>query len=226
VDALPYRQVTDSPEFQFLRARLQQEQYAPREAVAHFEHILEEKRTINESAARYALVLALLRAQDFQRARAQAERLQADVPNSAMVATLMGRVRTQSGDLKGALQTYAEAVERFPRYRALYYDRARLQLDTKQPAAALATLGQVMKFAPPDARLFRMQAEAYARLGQKLQEHRSQAEAYLLMGSLAAAIEQLQLGLRAGDGDYYQQSSAEARLRELRSVDNEVRKRK
>ena len=226
VDALPYRQVPDSPEFQFLRARLQQEQYAPRDAVAHFENILDEKRTINESAARYALVLALLRTQDFQRARAQAERLQADVPNSAMVATLMGRVRTQSGDLKGALQTYAEAVERFPRYRALYYDRARLLLDTKQPAAALNTLGQVMRFSPPDARLYRMQAEAYARLGQKLQEHRAQAEAYLLMGSLPAAIEQLQMGLHAGDGDYYQQSSAEARLRELRSADSEARKRR
>jgi predicted Zn-dependent protease len=209
-----------------VRARLQQAQYSPREAVTHFDSILEEKRTVNESAARYGLVVALLRAQDFRRARGQVERLQADVPNNAMVATLVGRVQTQSGDIKGALQTYADAVERFPRYRALYYDRARLLLDTKQPAAALDTLGQVIRFAPPDARLYRMQAEAYARLGQKLQEHRAQAEAYLLMGSLPAAIEQLQLGLRAGDGDYYQQSSAEARLRELRSADNEARKRK
>jgi predicted Zn-dependent protease len=70
-----------------------------------------------------------------------------------------------------------------------------------------------------------MQGESYARLGQRLQQHRAQAEAYLLMGSLPAAIEQLQMGLRAGDGDYYQLSSAEARLRELRAIEAEARKR-
>jgi len=34
-----------------------------------------------------------------------------------------------------------------------------------------------------------------------------------------AAIDQLQLGLKAGDGDFYQLSSAEARLRELRAIE-------
>jgi predicted Zn-dependent protease len=226
VDALPYRQVPDSLEFQMLHARLQQEQYGPREAVAYFDSILTEKRTINESAARYALVLALLRAQDFGRARSEAQRLKADEPNSAMVATLVGRVQTAAGDLAGATKTYSDAIKRFPRYRALYYDQAKLLLDAKQPREALQVLGEVSRFARPDARLFRMQAEAYSRVGQKLQQHRSQAEAYLLMGSLPAAIEQLQLGLRAGDGDYYQQSSAEARLRELRSVEADLRKRR
>jgi predicted Zn-dependent protease len=226
VDALPYRQVPDSLEFQLLRARLQQEQYAPREAVAYFDSILDDRRTISESAARYALVTALMRAQDFKRALAEAQRLQADEPNSAMVATLVGRTRARSGDVTGAVQTYNEAIKRFPRYRALYYDQARLLLDARRPTEALQVLGEVMRFARPDARLYSMQAEAYARVGQKLQQHRSQAEAYLLRGSLPAAIEQLQMGLRSGDGDYYQQSSAEARLRELRRTEAELRKQR
>ena len=41
---------------------------------------------------------------------------------------------------------------------------------------------------------------------------------------MSAAIEQLQLGLKAGDGDYYQLSAAEARLRQLRRQDAEERK--
>ena len=69
-----------------------------------------------------------------------------------------------------------------------------------------------------------MQAQAYAALGQKLQECRAQAEAFVIMGNLSAAINQLQVGLRSGDGDYYQMSSAEARLRELRALEAESKR--
>ena len=54
-----------------------------------------------------------------------------------------------------------------------------------------------------------------------LAECRAQAEAFVIMGNLSAAINQLQMGLRSGDGDYYQLSSAEARLRELRALEAE-----
>jgi predicted Zn-dependent protease len=47
-------------------------------------------------------------------------------------------------------------------------------------------------------------------------QHQAQAEAYVLQGSLPAAIEQLQLAQKTGDGDFYQLSSVEARLRDLR----------
>ena len=56
-------------------------------------------------------------------------------------------------------------------------------------------------------------------------QHRAQAEAYVLRGNLPAAIEQLQLAQRAGDGDFYQKSSVEARLKELVAIDTEGRRR-
>jgi predicted Zn-dependent protease len=56
-------------------------------------------------------------------------------------------------------------------------------------------------------------------------QHRAQAEAYVLRGNLPAAIEQLQLAQRAGDGDFYQKSSVEARLKELVAIDTESRRR-
>jgi predicted Zn-dependent protease len=43
VDALPYKQVPDSLAYRFVRARLQVEQFAPRDAVTHFEDVLREK---------------------------------------------------------------------------------------------------------------------------------------------------------------------------------------
>ena len=38
----------------------------------------------------------------------------------------------------------------------------------------------------------------------------------MLQGSLPAAIEQLELAQKSGDGDFYQLSSVDARLRKLR----------
>ena len=45
----------------------------------------------------------------------------------------------------------------------------------------------------------------------------SQAEALVLMGSLPAAIEELQVAQSAGDGNFYEQSAVDARLKELRA---------
>jgi predicted Zn-dependent protease len=49
-------------------------------------------------------------------------------------------------------------------------------------------------------------------------QHRAQAEAYVRQGYLAAAIDQLQTALRRNDGDFYQVSGVEARLKELREL--------
>jgi predicted Zn-dependent protease len=58
-----------------------------------------------------------------------------------------------------------------------------------------------------------------------LLQHRALAEQYYHMGLLSAAIEQLQLAQRSKDGDFYQMSAVDARLRELRAeVAERVRK--
>ena len=142
-----------------------------------------------------------------------------------MIAGLLAEVETASGNRAAALDMYAAAIERFPRRRALLYAYADALLDARRPERALQVTSQALEALPADHRLYRLQARAYAVLGQRLQQHRAQAEAYLLMGSLPAAIEQLQIGLRSGDGDYYELSSAEARLKELRSIDRESRRR-
>ena len=58
---------------------------------------------------------------------------------------------------------------------------------------------------------------SYAALGKRLLQHQAQAELYVLRGSVPAAIEQLQLAQAAGDGDFYELSAVEARLKELRA---------
>jgi predicted Zn-dependent protease len=82
-----------------------------------------------------------------------------------------------------------------------------------------------MALTPLDPRLYALQAKCYASLGQRLLQHKALAESYLRRGYVGAAVEQLQLALRAGDGDFYQLSATEARLREIRARLKEVEKR-
>jgi predicted Zn-dependent protease len=146
------------------------------------------------------------------------------VPNSAMVVALAGRVRIAAGDNGAALDLYATAAKRFPRNRAIIYDYTRALLNNKRPTQALQLVSVALDYAHSDHQLYELQAECFAALGQKLQQHRSLAEAFILYGNVPAAIDQLQIGLKAGDGDFYQLSSAEARLKELRVIDAERRK--
>jgi predicted Zn-dependent protease len=165
-----------------------------------------------------------LRINDPRRASAEMQTLLAQAPDSSMVAVLNGRTKSATGDVRGAMEFYAVSMKRFPRNRALVYEYARLLIDNKKGADALRLTTAALSYTHNDSRLYRMQAESFAATGQKLQQHRAQAEAYALMGSLPAAIDQLQIGLKSGDGDFYQLSSAEARLKELRALDAEQRR--
>jgi predicted Zn-dependent protease len=62
-----------------------------------------------------------------------------------------------------------------------------------------------------------LRARGYGALGRRLQQHRSQGEAYAQQGQLARAVEQFELAQKAGDGNFYEQSQVDARLRELKA---------
>ncbi|HZR02506.1 MAG TPA: M48 family metalloprotease [Burkholderiales bacterium] len=222
---LPYKQVPDSMDFLLVRARLQVLGGSPRDAIERFDDILKEKKTVHEVAAQYGLVFALLEAKDLARAKREAAVLQREAPDNALVLSLVAKVNWLAGERDTAMRMYADAIDRFPRRRALAFDYSRALLEAKRPKEALAALDRAQQLLQPDYRLLQLKAQTYSALGQRLQQHRAQAEAYVLLGSVPAAIEQLQIGLRSGDGDYYQLSSAEARLRELRVIDAQTRKR-
>ncbi|MGH8726464.1 MAG: M48 family peptidase, partial [Burkholderiales bacterium] len=82
---------------------------------------------------------------------------------------------------------------------------------------ALELLTGSLRLHPRDTRLHQLQAKTYAALGKRSLQHQAQAEVYALQGSLPAAIEQLQLARAAGDGDFYQLSVVDAKLKELRA---------
>ena len=134
-----------------------------------------------------------------------------------MIETLDARVRQAIGDHAGAKRILEEARARYPYSRPVLYALVAAMQEVSRHGEAAEVLGEAVRAHPADARLRALQSKSYSALGKRLLQHQAQAEYYVLQGSVPAAIEQLQLARRAGDGDFYQLSAVDARLKELRS---------
>ncbi|WP_255398915.1 M48 family metalloprotease [Nitrosovibrio sp. Nv6] len=243
IQDMPYRQVPDSLDFQLVQAKLRATIEKPADAINFFESVLREGRYTNETVERYGLVNALLRSRDYARADKELGRLYDSLqpvptdetlenhslgasieieseaaPSHPMIETLAARVKLAAGQTKDALTIYQSALQIFPLNKALIYDYTAALRETGRAESALEFINQQLRYSPNDVRLYKLQAQTHQALGNVLAQHRAQAEVYTRQGEFPAAIEQLQIALKSGDGDFYQLSSVEARLKELREL--------
>jgi len=224
-ESAPYRQVPDSLEFQLVRARLRAQENTPDDAVLAARNTLKEKRYSNETAARYALASALLRARQFKQAEAEVQKLPSGKNSDPMILQLAAYTAFTADNLTLALQRYQAASEAYPGYRPLQYGYLNALLSAGRNHDALARVEKQLALYPTDRRLWRLAAQTHAQLGHRLLSHSAQAEADALSGNLVAAIEQINLGLKAGDGSFQDMSSAEARRREWQEAEKSQRKK-
>jgi predicted Zn-dependent protease len=222
----PYRQRPDSIEFQLVRAKLRAGDGAPQDAVAHFRTLLAEKRFATEAATRYGYAQALLRAKDYAAAEREVGLLRKTAALHPMIETLATRVRMAAGDRAGAEKIIAAAARNYPDNAGVLYEYAEVLQALGNHARAIEVLREVLKQRPQDARAYTLIAKSYSALGKRTDQHRALAEGYYLQGGLAAAVDQLQLAQKAGDGDFYTLSVIDARLRELRRLQQEEIKEK
>jgi predicted Zn-dependent protease len=221
---MPYQQVEDSLDFQLVRARLRAQEGSAQDAVLAARNVLKEKRYSSATAARYALVTALVRARQFKEAETEVQKLLADKPVHPMIQQLAAHTALAGGQRELALQRYQAGHEAHPGHRPLQYGYIDALLATGRSNDALARVDQQLALYPLDRRLWRLGAQAHAQLGHRLLSHRAQAEAAALSGNLLAAIEQISLGLKAGDGSFHALSAAEARRREWQALEKSQRK--
>lgn len=225
----PYRQVRDSLDYQLVRAKLRAQIGTPKEAVAEFELQLRERKFTSEASARYGLAFAHLRAGDHAAAGREIEalrRLQKGSEDSPMIESLAARTKLAAADPTAAAALFRDALQRFPTARALAYGYADALFSLHDHKRLDSFLDEQLLSWSSDPKLYEMRARLRAAQGRKLQQHRALAEMYVLQGRLPLAIEQLQLARRAGDGDFYDQSVVDARLRELQKQQAEEAKQK
>jgi predicted Zn-dependent protease len=215
-EGLPYKQVPDSLDFHLVRALLRSYQGDARATVEEFDLALAQKKYNSEIAARYGLVASLLREGNTKRALAELPKLEKISPPNPMVEAMAGHVYMDSGDLKTAVARFETALARYPNKMQLVYDYPEALLKAKRPRDAAEFLDRQLVRFPDNGPLHRLAARAYADLGKLMQEHRHQAEFYAWLGDLKGAVIQLELASKSADGDFYQASVVETRLRTLR----------
>jgi predicted Zn-dependent protease len=220
----PYQQVQDSLDFHLVRARLRAQENSPADAVLAARNVLKEKRYSSETAARYGLVTALMRARQFKQAETEVSGLLSAKQVHPMIQKLAAHTALAAGNPALALQRYQAGSEAHPGYRPLQYGQIEALLATGRNAEARTRVDRQLALYPLDRRLWRLAAQTHAQLGNRLLSHRAQAEAAALSGNLVAAIEQIGLGIKAGDGSFHEMSAAEARRREWQAAEKSQRK--
>lgn len=217
IQGRPYKQVPDSLEFQLVRAKLRAQEGSSRDAVIEFEtHLKDRSFAGSEAAMRYGLAQAQLRDGNLAAAEREVGELRRLKTQSPMIETLAAQLRLKQGDAATAVSILRAAQPRFPQERAIAYGLVEALLEARLPAEAIKVSQDELLNYPSDPKMHALQARTYSVLGKRLQQHRAQAEAYALQGQVPSAVEQLELAQKAGDGNFYEQSQVDSRLRELK----------
>ena len=226
IQSRPYHQVPDSLDFLLVRAKLRAQEGTSQDAVTDFDTQVKERKFTSEAAARYGFARALLRAKSFAAADAQVAELRRLKETSPMIETLAAELRLQQNDAAGAVKLLQAAASRYPLERAIAYALVESLLTSGRAQEALKATVVDLQAYTTDYRMHALQAKTYSLLGKRLQQHRAQGESYALRGLLMPAIEQFELAQKSPDGDFYEYSQVDARLRTLKRQQAEEARRK
>lgn len=218
VETMPYKQVPDSLDFQLVKAKLRAGNGMAQSAIDQFQDNLRERRFANETAENYGLAVAMLRKNDLAGASKQMQWLKANAVKHPFIENLSARIEVARNHPQAAAQQYAQALQLFPEHRSLIYGYAEHFLATKQPDKVLALIAEKQPLFPSDAYLYDLMAKSYAAKGKELLRFQAQGEAYVRRYNLTRAIEQFNFAVKAKDGNFYEHSIVDARLKELRRL--------
>jgi beta-barrel assembly-enhancing protease len=224
VSQMTYRQVPDSVEFQYVRAKLIANNGSADTNIQVFEQNIREHKYTNEAAEHYGLAVAYLRKNALPQAEKEVAWLKKNAPQHAMIENLSARLQVVENNPQQAAKQYAAALKLYPDNRALIYGYADHFLAIKQSDNAIKLIKEKQGLYPNDAQFYDVLAKAYTMQNKLLLSYQAQGEAYFRKYDLARAIEQMELAVKANDGDFYQKSIVEARLTELRRMQGDVKK--
>ncbi len=218
VETMPYKQVADSLEFNLIKAKLRASGGLAQGAIDQFEDNIKERRFASETAEHYGLALALLRKNDLAGAINQVTWLQINAQQNAFIENLIARLEVARNNPQAAASQYAKGLALFPNHRSLIYGYAEHFLTINQPDKAIKLVQDKQALYPDDAYFYTILAKAYHAKNKKLLHFQAQGEAYFRQYNLKRAIEQMEFATKAKDGNFYQQSIVDARLKELRRL--------
>ncbi|HNC67210.1 MAG TPA: M48 family metalloprotease, partial [Thauera aminoaromatica] len=152
VAAMRYRQVPDSADFRFARAKLRANAGQPAEAVQELEDRL--AREPKDEALAYGLARALMRAGRLDEAEARLQPLRGKPAGTVWVEGLAAEIRLARKDAAGAIRILEAAQKQSPSTRSLSYALADARILGGRADAAAAELRQRIDNRSGDPRLW------------------------------------------------------------------------
>ncbi len=218
VEGMPYKQVADSFEFNLVKAKLRAGDGLAQTAIDQFTNNILERRFTNEAAEHYGLALAMLRKNDLSGASNQLKLLRAKAPKHAFIENLAARIEVAKNNPQAAAAQYAKALNLYPKHRSLIYGYAEHFLAINQPDKAIKLVQDKKVIYPNDAYFYELLAKAYTAKNNNLLRFQAQGEAYYRKYNLQKAIEQMEFAAKAKDGNFYEHSIVDARLKDFKRL--------
>jgi len=211
----PYKQRADDPSFHLVKGKLRVFLGDKKAIKKELEINVKSKAYVNELGERYALAYAYLLNENFNKAQSELEWIMSKNIENPMVEQLRVEILLKRGDLNSAYQVLSRALKKYPNQRVFVYGLANYLIERKLAAEAIKLLRSYVLVFRNDSNLYELLAKSYSLKGMQLLQYESLAESFYYKYNLQEAIAQMDMAARAPDGDFYQKSRVEARLKQL-----------
>ncbi|MBV8635820.1 MAG: M48 family metallopeptidase, partial [Burkholderiaceae bacterium] len=241
INNLPYKQHTDSLDFQLIRARLRvlqtQTTQGLRDASSFFESQLELNPHHEFIPSKYGLAFIAYQRGEYDRAQALLQEVRAAAlksPAGAKANAYGGRpsyeaildsmeidIAEGAGHKAAATKLALAAREKFPVSRGIARQYANCLLAEGRLDDAVVYLRDQAQLYRSEPQVQDLLAKAYAAQGKQALQHLALAESYALSGSLPEALNQIDFARKSPDASFYDNAVIDARERDFKERWNE-----
>jgi len=225
-EKFPYRQYPDGLPYQLIRAKLRvSSARSPGEAVAYFRTVAGQGTKQQQDVSRYGLAISLVANGQIGEGKKLLQDLVAEFPHQSHFINALAKAEMDQRNYPKALETYAEARERFPESSAIRLGYVQALLLTHKPEPARRLLEEMIHgTVAPET--YESLAQAYSQLGNEAESHRYLAEAYYTDGQTRTAITHLKLARKLSADDFYLNAVIDERMRQFMEEEKERREGK
>jgi len=211
----PYKQRLDDPSFHFVKAKIKVFLQDKKSIIKQLKTSIKNKSYLSELGERYALTYAYLLNENFKEAEREIKWLKNKNIKNPMIDQLEIKILIKKRDINAAYKSIKKALKKYPNYRAFVYELANYLIETKSEKEAIKFLQSYVRIYKTDSELYKLLAKAYSLNGKKLLQYESLAESFYYRYNLQEAIVQMDMAVRASDGNFYEKSRVESRLKQM-----------
>ena len=211
----PYKQRVDNQTFHYVKGKLKALLDSREDTKNILEENIKNKIYLNEGGERFALAYIYLIDNEFIKSYEQIQWLFDNEQSNPMLSQLYINYLIKINKVTEAKKIYEQNLNLFPSNRSFIYGLADLYLETQDSEKAIKLLKENEQKFSQDPILYKLFAKGYANQGKKLLQYENLAEAAYYNFNLQEAIIRMDLAIKANDGDFYQKSRVESRLKQF-----------